>query len=38
MVLCFVVVMHMLENDENEVSVELRIVVFDLERKPKLEW
>ena len=37
-VLCFVVVMFMLENDENEVSMELRVVVFDLEKKPKLEW
>ena len=37
-VLCFVVVMFMLENDENEVSMELRVMVFDLEKKPKLEW
>ena len=37
-VLCFAVVMHMLENNENGVSMELRFVMFDLERKPKLEW
>ena len=37
-VLCFAVVMRMLENDENGVSVELRVVVFDLEKKLKLEW
>ena len=36
--LCFAVVMHILENDENGVLVELRVVVFDLEKKPKLEW
>ena len=36
--LCFVVVMFMLENDANEVSMELRVMVFDLEKKPKLEW
>ena len=38
MVLCFTVVMHKLENDENGVSVEMRILVFDLEKKSKLEW
>ena len=37
-VLCFAVVMRMLGNDENGVSVELRVVVFDLEKKLKLEW
>ena len=36
-VLCFVVVMCMLDNDENGVLLELRVVVFDLEKKPKLE-
>ena len=34
---CFAIVMHMLENDENGASVELRVVVFDLEKKPKLD-
>ena len=37
MLLCFAVVMHILENDENGVSVELRVGVFDLEKKSKLE-
>ena len=38
MVLYFAVVLRMLENDENGVLMELRVVVFDLEKKLKLEW
>ena len=37
-VYCFAGVLRMLENDENEVLMELRVVVFDLEKKLKLEW
>ena len=33
-----VVVLCKLENDENGVSMELRIVVFGLEKKLKFEW
>ena len=33
-----VVVLCKLENDENGVSMELRIVVFGVEKKLKFEW